>query len=299
MTGPYIASPWVRIVEDPARRLLDCCVFRGPARTWHCIGALAGLGNPAGQAPAGGAFFHCTGRDIAGPMTRNPDITLAMPADPDTADAPAGAPLRSPRVVFDGRGFHLLCVQGDGRVLHARSGDPNRWGSPAVEAFADTQVAGPGVIRVRNLWCMYYCQVRPVKGEARSCVVMRTSLHLTQWSQPKVVYVYDADTGPAESQAAANLAAPALFRGPGGFYLLLGRARPGGEGPAIAPAEVFFSQRHDRFAWGDKSRLAELPAIGAPAVFEAGGGLYLARIATTSDSPGSAVEVARLRFDDA
>lgn len=298
MTGPYIASPWVRIVEDPDRRLLDCCVFRDPGRIWHCAGAFAGTEGPANHASARGSFFHCTGRDIAGLMTRNPDITPAMPADPG---APGVAPPRSPRIVFDGREFHLLCVQGDGRVLHARSGDASRWDSPAIQAFADTQVAGPSIVRVRSLWCMYYCQVRLVNGAVRSCVVLRTSLHLTQWSPPKVVYVDDADTAPAESPAEASLASAALVRGPGGFFLLLGRARPGGQGPVIAPARVLFSQRHDRFAWGDKSRLAELPDVGAPAVFETTGGLYVARIATGSDSPGPPrrVEVARLQFDGA
>lgn len=296
MTVPQIVSPWVRIVEDPDRRLLDCCIFRDSMRIWHCTGALAGTGELANTIQAGSAFYHCTGRGIGGRMTRNPDITPVMPADADTpvADTPNGEPARNPWMTFDGREFHLLFVRGEGRVLHARSGDADRWDSPAVEAFADTQVVGPSIVRVRNLWCMYYCQQRAVNDELRWCVLLRTSLHLTQWSPPKVVYVADVDA----ANAGTSLAGPTLVRGPGGFYLLLGYARPAGQGSAPAPARVLFSQRHDRFAWGDKSYLSELTGVGAPTVFETTGGLYLARIVTRGDSPGSTVEIARLQFDD-
>jgi len=294
MTVPQIVSPWVRIVEEPDRRLLDCCVFRDSMRIWHCTGALAGTGDQPENPQAGPAFFHCTGRGIGERMTRNPDITPAMPTDagkPD-ADTPDGESVRSPWVHFDGRGFHLLFVRGDGCVLHARSADANRWDSPAVEAFTDTQVVGPSIVRVRNLWCMYYCQQRAVNDELRWCVLLRTSLHLTQWSPPKVVYVADA------ADAGTGLAGPTLVRGPGGFYLLLGYARSGGEGPGPVPAKVLFSQRHDRFAWGNKSCLSQLTDVGeAPFVFETTGGLYLARVAAASESSGSAVEIARLQFD--
>ncbi len=291
MTVPRIASPWVRIVEDSDRCLHDCCVFRDSMRIWHCTGTFSAAGDHADETQAGASFYHCTGRGIGERMTRNPDITITTSA---AADTPDGAALRCPRVVFDGREFHLLFVRGDGQVLHARSGDANRWDSPAVEAFADTQVVGPSIVRVRNLWCMYYCQTQSINGAVRSCVVLRTSLHLTQWSPPKVIYVADADL----SEAGTHLAGPILVRGPGGFYLLLGRDRHDGEGPDLAPAEVFFSQRHDRFAWGDKNCLSQLPDIGeAPSVFETTGGLYLARIAASSDSPGRGVEIARLQFD--
>ena len=50
-------------------------------------------------------------------------------------------------------------------------------------------------------------------------------------------------------------------------------------------------------AAGCSSSPYELDLMGAPAVFETTGGMYVARIATRDGSPGSAVEVARLQFD--
>ena len=286
---PEVASDWFRIVEYPRNHLNDFCLFRDQRGIWHAIGIL-GTGTWASET----SLFHSTGKHLRERFENHPPLFETMPRWIGGRRSQNAAPQKhAPFVVFHDGLYHLFYRRPSGTILVVRSPDPFRWPDEVELVFEERDARDICIAKMGGTFHMYYCQAAPVDGVMRSCVLLRTSKHLRDWSAASVVC---ADT--SRESRHSTLESPFVVPRPEGFYLLV-RNRLLEEDTVTT---VSFSKEPARFPGGVHPWFTELKHVHAPEIVEFDGRHYIARVSGPSHANrqapaiGGWIEAAELRF---
>jgi hypothetical protein len=170
---------------------------------------------------------------------------------------------------------------------------PDNWFGVGEELFSELDARDISIIRIDDMYHMYYCQAAKIGYDTQSCILMRKSDDLRYWSVPVVVH-YDT----ARPTHHSYLESPCVVQRPEGFYLFV-RHRLMDEQTTTV---VLFSDRPDRFPSGQKAWFCELNDVHAPKIVIDKGKYYIARVSgaphANSKAPekGGWIDVAELAF---
>ncbi len=279
---PVIASPWYRLIDDPDHHLNDFCVFQAADGQWHALGIMG-----TGTWQSERSLFHWTGVDLRSPFVMRSPILQETPA------RPAAPQKHAPFVVCRDGIYHLFYRRPPGTILHLQSAHPDEWIGLGETVFAENDARDVCIVSVDNVYHMYYCQLAPVDGLERSCILLRRSRDLINWEDATIVHV---DT--ARPATHSYLESPFVVQRPEGFYLFI-RHRRQGDGTLTV---VLCSQRPDRFPSGREQWFAALPDVHAPEIVIDDGRYYLFRVSgarhasPTAPEKSGWLEVAELVF---
>jgi hypothetical protein len=199
----------------------------------------------------------------------------------------------APFVVFHAGLYHLFYRRPNGTILVVRSSDPFHWPNEVELVFEEGDARDICITKIDGLFHMYYCQAAKFDGGMRSCVLLRTSKDLRDWSAAQIV---QADTSRIAGHS--SLESPFVIARPEGFYLFV-RNRLLEEETVTT---VSFSKIPGHFPSGAHPWFAELKHVHAPEIVERDGLCYLARVSgprhanRQSPATGGWVEVAQLQF---
>jgi len=208
---------------DPAKYLNDHTVVLGSDGRWHLY-SIIGDKVPPGQWPDYTKeinFAHASAPAPDGPWTTHP---YAMTVDPGYFGEEH---LWAPHVVEHDGVYHMFYAAGGGppgatatAINLATSTDMFEWTRlPSGPLFRDHLSArDPMVIRVGEMWIMYYTATETVRG-GRHVVAYRTSFDLVHWSGRRTAY---ADSETVESHPDSNTESPFVLQRDGWWYLFIG-----------------------------------------------------------------------------
>lgn len=224
--GPawHVGAGATRHVLDPSRGgvasyVNDHTLVRGRDGTWHLFGIVGPRARP-GEAPDSGrehAFVHATAPHPTGPWTRHAD---ALVLDPTYFSE---RHLWAPHVIeVDGR--YLMFFTGGGGDAEGGSAislatSPDLWTwtrDPGGPLFRGPAARDPMVLRVGDVWAMYYTDV--VRRGGAHVVAYRTSSDLRRWSAPGSAFT-DATT---ELDNVSVTESPYVVERDGWFHLFVG-----------------------------------------------------------------------------
>jgi beta-fructofuranosidase len=287
---PTIISDWLRIVEYPENHLNDFCLFRDQSGLWHAIGIMG-----TGEAQSEVRFFHSTGESLRRHFTNREPLFEGLPTwIGERRSSNLGLRKHAPFVVYHDSEYHMFYRRPNGTNLHVRTRDPLRWPNRVELAFEEQDARDSCLIRVGETFYHYSCQAMQIDGAWRSCVAVRTSRDLRQWSAAEPAHV---DTSHITEHS--RMESPFVVPRPEGYYLFV-RNRMF-DYPSLTT--IYFSQTPRRFPSGSKAWFAELENVHAPEIVEEGGRYFIARVSgarhanrQAPDQGGGWIEVAELAF---
>jgi hypothetical protein len=250
---------------------------------WHAIG-IVGTGSWRSEQ----SLFHCVGRDLHSRFEWQEPILSDRPA------SPLAPQKHAPYVVYHAGQYHLFYRRPPGTILCVSSPHPNRWIGLGDKVFAESDARDICVIRVGDVFYMYYCQLAEIDGIHRSCILLRRSQDLVEWQTAEVVHVDTAR--PAEH---SYLESPFVIHRPEGFYLFV-RHREYRKAEVVTV--VLFSDQPDRFPSGNRQWFSELIGLHAPEIVTDGGKYYIFRVSgaphasRAAPDKGGWIDVAELKF---
>jgi hypothetical protein len=280
---PVIRGPWFRIADYPENHLNDFCLFKDQEGRWHVFGIMG-----TGTWDSEQSLFHCSGPNLHTRFTIHDPILTATPAH--------GLPPQkhAPFVVWHEGLYHLFYRRPPGTTIVARSKRLDQWPDLGEEVFAEMDARDVHILRIGDMFHMYYCQAAKIDYDTQSCILMRQSDDLHYWTVPVVVH-YDTDNPTHHSY----LESPCVVQRPEGFYLFVRHRRLDEKTTTV----VLFSTRPDRFPSGKRSWFCELNDVHAPEIAMDNGKYYIARVSgpphANKNAPdkGGWIEVAELVFE--
>ncbi len=287
---PTIVSDWLRIVEYPENHLNDFCLFRDQSGLWHAIGIMG-----TGEAPSEVRFFHSTGESLRRRFTNREPLFEGLPAWIGERRSSNLSPRKhAPFVVYHDSEYHMFYRRPNGTNLHVRTRDPLRWPNRVELAFEEQDARDSCLLRVDEVFYHYSCQAMKIDGTWRSCVAVRTSRDLREWSVAEPAHV---DTSHVTEHS--RMESPFVVQRPEGYYLFV-RNRMF-DYPSLTT--IYFSQTPQRFPSGNKAWFAELENVHAPEIVEEAERYFIARVSgprhANRQAPGQGggwIEVAELAF---
>jgi len=286
--APVISSQWRRIVEYPDNHLNDFCLFEDGEGTWHCIGIMG-----EGTWKSEQSFFHCTGKSLRESFTiRSPMLTgeVRVVSGRSRNRAPQK---HAPFVVYHDDMYHMFFRRPMGTNLHIRTRNPYDWPSNAELVFEESDARDVCILDINGVFHMYYCQLASVDGEDRSCIMLRQSADLIDWSEPMIVHVDMSETADH-----SFLESPFVVKNQEGYYLFIRHRRMDENVSTV----VLYSEQPDCFPSGERAWFHRLDMVHAPEIVEHAGEFYIARVSGPPDvssryeSNGNWIEIARLEF---
>jgi hypothetical protein len=281
---PVLTSEWQRVVEYPDHHLNDFCVFQDEDGYWHAMGIMG-----AGTWRSEQSLFHCVGRDLRAPFVmREPILTQTPPL-------PLAPQKHAPFVVYHGGLYHLFYRRPPGTILHLTSTRPDVWTGPGDLVFSENDARDVCIVRIGDVFHMYYCQLAEIDGVDRSCILLRRSIELNDWQEAIVVHVDTAE--PADH---CYLESPFVVQRREGFYLFIRHRLHDDRNLTV----VLFSTRPNTFPSGREKWFAELPDGHALEIVHDRGTYYIFRVSGAPHACPSApvrggwLDVARLEFHD-
>ena len=167
-------------------------------------------------------------------------------SDPILSEKPAPplAPQKhAPFVVCHEGLYHLFYRRPPGTILHLQSACLDTWTGLGKVVFSQNDARDVCVIKIGDVFHMYYCQLAEIDGVNRGCILLRQSRDLVNWQEAAVVHV---DT--AKPAKHCYLESPFVVQREEGFYLFI-RHRLHDESVLTV---VLFSRRPDQFPSGQK-----------------------------------------------
>ena len=286
---PTIASDWFRIVEYPQNHLNDFCLFRDQSGLWHAIGIMG-----TGDAKSELSLFHSTGQSLCRQFTNRQPLFEGLPAwigQPRSSNTSLRK--HTPFVIYHKGEYHMFYRRPNGTNLHVRTRDPLRWPNRVDLAFEEQDARDSCVIRVDEMFYHYSCQAMEIDGLWRSCVAVRTSRDLRDWSDAEPAHI---DTSHVTDHS--RMESPFVAKRPEGYYLFV-RNRMFDD-PSLTT--VYFSQTPGRFPSGNNAWFTELKDVHAPEIVQEQGRYFIARVSGArhanrqAPEQGGWVEVAELVF---
>jgi hypothetical protein len=286
---PTIASDWFRIVEYPENHLNDFCLFRDQSGLWHAMGIMG-----TGDAKSELRLFHSTGESLRRRFTNREPLFEGLPewiGEPRSSNMSLRK--HAPFVIYHENDYHMFYRRPNGTNLHVRTRDPLRWPNRVELAFEQQDARDSCIIRVDGVFYHYSCQAMQIDGIWRSCVAVRTSHDLRQWSDAEPAHV---DTSHVTEHS--RMESPFVVKRPEGHYLFV-RNRMF-DYPSLTT--IYFSQTPGRFPSGSKAWFAELKDVHAPEIVEEAGRYFIARVSgprhanRQAPEQGGWIEVAELVF---
>ncbi len=286
---PTIASDWFRIVEYPQNHLNDFCLFRDQSGLWHAIGIMG-----TGDAKSELRFFHSTGQSLRRRFTNREPLFEGLPTwigEPRSSNMSLRK--HAPFVIYHEDEYHMFYRRPNGTNLHVRTRDPLRWPNRVELAFEEQDARDSCIIWVDEVFYHYSCQAMEIDGIWRSCVAVRTSHDLRQWSDAEPAHI---DTSHVTDHS--RMESPFVVKRPEGYYLFV-RNRMF-DYPSLTT--IYFSQTPRRFPSGNKAWFAELKDIHAPEIVEEAGRYFIARVSgprhanRQAPEQGGWIDVAELVF---
>jgi len=280
---PRIASDWRRVVTYPYHHLNDFCLFKDNEGTWHATGIMG-----TGTWESEQSLFHCAGRDLFGPWKTLDPVLTDMPE--------SGLPPQkhAPYVVCHDNKYYMYYRRPPGTILLSLSEDPDKWTGLGKELFAELDARDVHILRIGDMFHMYYCQAAKIDHDTQSCILMRRSDDLRYWSVPVVVH-YDTATPTHHSY----LESPCVVQRPEGYYLFIRHRLMDKRTTTV----VLFSQRPDAFPSGERTWFCELHDVHAPEIVMDQGKFYIARVSgaphASKHAPdrGGWIDIAELVFE--
>lgn len=212
----------------------DHTFIKDPNGTWHLFGIThAEPLDPEHEIH----FAHATAPHLLGPWTKRP---FALDVDPKYFNE---THLWAPHVIQVNDSFYMFyCGGGPDHTKYAInlaiSKDLFNWtrlsSGPVIRDGFDAR--DPMVVRINNLWHLYYTATDPPKG-GNHIVAYRTSNDLIQWSERKIAF-----TDPSKGEFGGPTESPFIQYYNGSWYLFNG-PREGYRGTG-----VFKSQNPTNFS---------------------------------------------------
>lgn len=285
---PAVPSDWVRVADYPGNHLNDFCLFRGLDERWHAVGIM-GTGTWASET----SLFHCSSAGLRGKYESHEPLLVDLERGATRNAAPQK---HAPFVVVAEGTHHLYFRRPPGTNLHLASKDVFRWPATPDVVFEERDARDACIRRFEKLWYWYYVQRNPVDGLERSCVMLRTSKDLRQWSDGRPAFV-DLSREVKHSR----LESPFVIQHEGVYYLFV-RDRNREDAQHPAPVMVWTSDKPDQFA-STGAPLTVWPDVHAPEIVAHDGKWYVARVSGCSHACGHKdrdrhgwIEIAELRF---
>jgi hypothetical protein len=283
--GPWTnvtANPDLGVLTGPDQQPVDFAIWKdrnGGWHIWECIRFTLIGGNTR-------LFFHWQAPTPTGPWT---PVGVAMTADPSVGEVAGG--LQAPYVFDDGTRYRMLygawdsiCSQtSDDGVTFTRTLDANGQ-CPLFSEGPMANTRDAMVLRVGDLWNVYYTAALLDPSGAQGRVYARTSRDLISWTDPVTV-----SYGGAAGSDVASTECPFVVHRPDGYYLF--RTHRYGAMPLTdvyrSPDPLMFGNDDDRY------RIGTLP-VAAPEIFEYDGRTYIAALELGTDG----IRIAPLRWPE-
>lgn len=282
-TIPSLVSPWTRIVEYPGHHLNDFCLFRGQDDRWHAIGIM-GTGTWASET----SLFHCSSTNLLGPYEHHPPLLTELEQGPTTNDAPQK---HAPYVVWREGRYYMFFRRPFGTNLLVTSPDAFSWSKVPELVFEEHDARDSCIQRFGGIYHHYYCQWQEIDEASRSCILLRKSRDLRQWSDARPVFV---DT--THESGHSRLESPFVVNASGAYWLFVRNRLL----DATITTQVYSSHAPDAFR---QINPVCLDHVHAPELVQAGGHWYIARVSgppelypTEAPSVGW-VDIAKIAFD--
>lgn len=283
---PRIESSWTRIITYPDNHLNDFCLFKAPGGRWHCIGIIG-----TGTWDSETSFFHCSSDNLFGPYEKHDVLLTELDQGPTTNSAPQK---HAPFIVVQNDMFYMFFRRPGGTNLLLKSTDCFHWPKVPTVVFEENDARDTCIQKFAGVFHWYYCQWRQINGKGRSCIRLRRSRDLENWSSSIDVHVDES-----REVGHSHLESPFVVCAANKYWLFV-RDRSLDE---RCVTTVFRSDSPVCFRSGVRTWDGELEGIHAPELVEDAGNWHIARVSGPPGLPaapkhGGWIEIARISFPE-
>ncbi|MEE9431175.1 MAG: hypothetical protein V3V16_09050 [Melioribacteraceae bacterium] len=253
---PVLKSEWKRVIYYPENHLNDFCVFQDREDSmWHAIGIM-GTGISWSEV----SLFHSTSKDLLTPFENHAPLFTDIPADTNLSKRK-----HAPHIIWDEGYYHLFYRRPGGTIVKTKSKSLNKWDSLGEDIFEENDARDICILKIDDVFYMYYCQYINYEGVNRSSILLRKSTDLEKWGDAIITYV-DLESVDTHSM----IESPFVVKRDEGYYMFITHTRLPNE-----TTVVLFSENPEEFPSGIKTWFQEIKDSHASEIIEHNNKYYI------------------------